>query len=64
MGSAEDKWGQCNFSAYAPRKCYSDPIKTYHQSPLLVASQQDAKSTPPIEWESETVLRPRWGQAS
>jgi hypothetical protein len=25
-----------------------------------LASPRDAESTPPIEWESETVLRPRW----
>ena len=28
------------------------------------ASPREAESTPPIEWESEAVLRPRWCRAS
>ena len=29
-----------------------------------LASPREAESTPPIEWESEAVLRPRWRRAS
>ena len=41
-----------------------EPLPGGKVTSAKVASPRDAESTPPIEWESEAVLRPRWWRAS
>ena len=51
----------------APRIVWRVPVPTKgHKGRKLVqpvASPRNAASTPPIEWESEAALRPRWRRA-